>query len=217
MGDLRTRITSKWDIRDCCVLILTKTRLLVNTPDSAVSLQMHFIYQADHTAASGKKNAAVFAFTSTTHGIQMLRSSASTAELTQNVYWQNADLFIYCRNSLLFSYWLLTSRHVQTPKQLWGSCTTLSTKKKPHTWMLCLLVWVTLTTAIYELYYQSTTTMFPYQTEKCPHFGQSDHILLFLYAVYRQILQHPPISKSMDWGIWPTASGLLGVCWLGGI
>lgn len=47
MDELRTRIISQREIRDCCALILTETWLSDNIPDSAVQLQIH------RTAASG--------------------------------------------------------------------------------------------------------------------------------------------------------------------
>lgn len=54
MDELRTRIISQREIRDCCVLIFTETWLSDNTPDSAVQLQTHSIQRGNRTAASGK-------------------------------------------------------------------------------------------------------------------------------------------------------------------
>lgn len=54
MDELRTRIISQREIRDCCALILTETRQSNNIPDSAVQLQTHSIHRGDRTAVSGK-------------------------------------------------------------------------------------------------------------------------------------------------------------------
>ncbi|KAI4884158.1 hypothetical protein NFI96_005463 [Prochilodus magdalenae] len=54
LDELRARITTQREIRDCCALILTETWLSDSTPDSAIQLQTHSVHRGDRTAASGK-------------------------------------------------------------------------------------------------------------------------------------------------------------------
>ncbi len=54
MDDLRTRITSQPEVKDCCALIFTETWLLENILESAVQLHTHSIHSGDCTALSGK-------------------------------------------------------------------------------------------------------------------------------------------------------------------
>ncbi|KAI4889038.1 hypothetical protein NFI96_000828 [Prochilodus magdalenae] len=47
LDELRARITTQREIRDCCVLILTETWLSDSTPDSAIQLQTHSVHRGD--------------------------------------------------------------------------------------------------------------------------------------------------------------------------
>ncbi|KAK7933490.1 hypothetical protein WMY93_004386 [Mugilogobius chulae] len=52
MDDLRARITTQREVRECCALIFTETWLTENTPDTAVQLHAHSLHQGDRTAAA---------------------------------------------------------------------------------------------------------------------------------------------------------------------
>jgi len=51
MDELRTRITSQREIKECCALIFMETW---TTADSTIQLQSHSVHRGDHTSASGK-------------------------------------------------------------------------------------------------------------------------------------------------------------------
>ena len=54
LDELRARITSQREIRECCALIFSETWLSETVPDSAVQLETHSLHRGDRTAASGK-------------------------------------------------------------------------------------------------------------------------------------------------------------------
>lgn len=54
LDELRARITSQREIRECCAYIFCETWLSQNVPDSAVQLETHSLHRGDRTGASGK-------------------------------------------------------------------------------------------------------------------------------------------------------------------
>ena len=52
--ELRARITTHREVRECCALIFTETWLSDKVSDCAFQLQTHSVHRADRTAASGK-------------------------------------------------------------------------------------------------------------------------------------------------------------------
>lgn len=63
LDELRARVTSQQEIRECCTLIFTETWLSEKVPESSVQLQTHSIHRGDWTAASGKaKGEGVYVF-----------------------------------------------------------------------------------------------------------------------------------------------------------
>lgn len=83
MDELRTSITTQQKIWDCSALIFTETLLSETTPDSMVSKRTLCTARTKQQCLARIK-VAVSAFTSTTGGAQMSRSSASTAQQMQN-------------------------------------------------------------------------------------------------------------------------------------
>ncbi|XP_049329182.1 uncharacterized protein LOC125790231 [Astyanax mexicanus] len=54
LDELRARITSQREMRECCALIFTETWLSDKVPDSAIQFETHSVHRGDRTAASGK-------------------------------------------------------------------------------------------------------------------------------------------------------------------
>ncbi|KAK2875601.1 hypothetical protein Q8A73_024029 [Channa argus] len=54
LDELRARITTQREIRECCTLIFTETWLSDKVPEDAIQLQTHFAHRGDRMAASGK-------------------------------------------------------------------------------------------------------------------------------------------------------------------
>ncbi|KAI4889154.1 hypothetical protein NFI96_009762 [Prochilodus magdalenae] len=211
LDELRARITTQREIRDCCALILTETWLSDSTPDSAIQLQTHSVHRGDRTAASGKNKGGgvcVFVNNRWCSDIKTVEKHCSTdLEL----------LMVKCRPFYLpreFSAVFILAVYIP-PRA--NSATALgllhdaiSKQETAHPDAVFIVAGdfnhCNLRTVLPK-YHQHVS--FPtrennildqvysnvrggYKAAARPHFGRSDHISVFLYPAYRQLLKQAP-------------------------
>ncbi|KAI4905610.1 hypothetical protein NFI96_003218 [Prochilodus magdalenae] len=227
LDELRARITTQREIRDCCALILTETWLSDSTPDSAIQLQTHSVHRGDRTAASGKNKGGgvcVFVNNRWCSDIKTVEKHCSTdLEL----------LMVKCRPFYLpreFSAVFILAVYIP-PRA--NSATALgllhdaiSKQETAHPDAVFIVAGdfnhCNLRTVLPK-YHQHVS--FPtrennildqvysnvrggYKAAARPHFGRSDHISVFLYPAYRQLLkQAPPVSKTIK--VWTEETDLV--------
>ncbi|KAI4873821.1 hypothetical protein NFI96_014420, partial [Prochilodus magdalenae] len=197
LDELRARITTQREIRDCCALILTETWLSDSTPDSAIQLQTHSVHRGDRTAASGKNKGGgvcVFVNNRWCSDIKTVEKHCSTdLEL----------LMVKCRPFYLpreFSAVFILAVYIP-PRA--NSATALgllhdaiSKQETAHPDANNIL----------DQVYSNVRG--GYKAAARPHFGRSDHISVFLYPAYRQLLkQAPPVSKTIK--VWTEETDLV--------
>ncbi|KAK2921577.1 hypothetical protein Q8A73_001062 [Channa argus] len=59
LDELRAKITTQREIRECCALIFTETCLSDKVPEDAIQLQTHSVHRGDRTAPSANSTAAL--------------------------------------------------------------------------------------------------------------------------------------------------------------
>ncbi|KAK7888822.1 hypothetical protein WMY93_024382 [Mugilogobius chulae] len=245
MDDLRARITTQREVRECCALIFTETWLAENTPDTAVQLHAHSLHRGDRTAAASGKTkgggVCIYINNRWCTDVQIVEKHCSAdIEL----------LMVKCRPFYLpreFSAVYLLSvyippraDHVTTLGTLYD---VINQKETAHPDAVFIVAgdfnhcnlkgalpkyyhyvdFPTREENILDQVYSNVKNA--YKAVPRPHFGQSDHVTVFLYPAYRQLLKRaPPTNKIIkvwsdeslqtlqdcfertEWGVFKTAA-----------
>ncbi|KAI4904828.1 hypothetical protein NFI96_006812 [Prochilodus magdalenae] len=192
LDELRARITTQREIREGCTLILKETWLSDSTPDSAIQLQTHSVHRGDRTAASGKNKGGgvcVFVNKRCCSDIKTFEKHCSTdLEL----------LMVKCRPFYL-------PREFSTVFIVAGDfnhCNLRTVLPKYHQHVSFPKRENNILDQVYS------NVRGGYKAVARPHVGQSDHISVFLYPAYRQLLkQAPSVSKTIK--VWTEKTDLV--------
>ena len=216
MDELKTRITTQHEIRECCALIFTETWLSDSIPDSTIHLTAHSVHRGDRTVVSERKRGGgvcVYVNNSWCSDIQVVeRHCSPDTEL----------LMVKCRPFYLPREFSAVFLCVYIPPRA-DSATALRLLHdviNKHETTHPDAVFIAAgdfnhrnLKSILPKYHQQVN--FPmrenntldqvycnvkgaYKAVPRPHFGQSDHISAFLYPAYRQRLkQAPPVSTTV--------------------
>ncbi|XP_036378778.1 uncharacterized protein LOC118773792 [Megalops cyprinoides] len=208
LDELRARITTQREIRDCCALIVTETWLSAKVPESAVQLQTHSVHRGDHTDPSGKvKGGGVCVYINNLWcgDVQTIHKHCSPhVEM----------LLLKCRPYYLpreFSAVFLAAVYIppraNSSAALGKLHEAISALETAHPDAVFIVAGdfnhCNLRTVLPKYFQhvkiptQDQNTLDhvysnireAYKAAPCPHFGLSDHISLFLYPAYRQRLK----------------------------
>lgn len=227
MDELRTRTTTQREIRECCALIFTETWTTDNTPDSAIQLQTHSVHRGDRTSASGKnKGGGVCVYTND-------RWCLDTQVMEKHCSVDIEVLMVKCRPfylqrefSAVFLLAVYISPRANRTAALGLLHDTISKHETAHPDAVFVVAGdfnhCNLRTVLpkYHQYVSFPTrdnnildhvysnVKGAYKAAPRPHFGQSDHIFVFLYPSYRQLLkQAPAVSKTVK--VWNEETDLV--------
>ncbi|XP_054631629.1 uncharacterized protein LOC129181035 [Dunckerocampus dactyliophorus] len=217
MDELRARITAQSEIRECCVLTFTETWLTEDIPDSAIQLESFAAYRGDRTLASGKHRGGGVC-------VYVNKRWCTDVQTMEKHCSQDIELLmVKCRPFYLpreFSAVYLTAVYIPPQANTANALGLLHDiidkheTKHPDTVFIisgdfnhCNL------RTVLPKYYQHVS--FPTRENNIldqvysnmkgalkavprPHFGKADHISIFLYPTYRQLLkQAPPVSTAV--------------------
>ncbi|KAL6481971.1 hypothetical protein MHYP_G00100510 [Metynnis hypsauchen] len=227
MDELRTRITTQREIRECCALILTETWLSDSTPDSAIQLETHSVHRGERTAPSGKNKGG---------GVCIYVNNRWCTDVKTVGKHCSADLellMVKCRafytprefssvyilatyippransaTALGLLHDVISKQEAAHPDAAFivagdfNHCNLRTVLPKCHQHVS----FPTRESNILDQVYSNVRGA--YRAVPWPHFGQSDHISVFLYPAYRQILkQAPPVSKTVK--VWNEETDLV--------
>ena len=229
MYELKARTTTQREIKECCALIFTETWTRDNMPDSAIQLQTHSVYCRDHTEASGKnKGGGVCVYIN-----NKWRSDVQVVEKHCSV--DTEVLMIKCRPFYLqrefsavfvLAVYILPRANQTAVLRLLHD--TISKHKTTHPDAVFVVAgdfnhfilrtvlpkyhqhvsYPTRDNKILDQVYSNVKGT--YKAAPCPHFSQSDHISMFLYPSYRQLLeQAPPPRVSKTVKVWNKETDLV--------
>lgn len=220
LDELRARITTQREIRECCALIFTETWLSDKVPEDAIKLQTHSVHRGDRTAASGKVKGG---------GVCVFVNNSWCGDI------RTADK--YCSPDVEFL--LLRCRPYYLPREFTAvflAAVYIPPRANPTVALSKLHDVISAAETVHpdavfivagDFNQCSLRTVFPkyhqhvdiptrnkntldhvysnirgaYRAAPRPHFGHSDHISLFLYPAYRQRLKqaHPVIKQVKLW------------------
>lgn len=227
IDELRTRTSIQREIRECCVFTLTETWLTKDTPDSAIDLDTHAVYRGDRTLASGKHRGGGVC-------VYINKRWCSDAQTVEKRCSPDIELLmVKCRPFYLprefgavFVIAVYIPPRADTASalgQLHDAISKHETKQPDAVFIAagdfnhCNLRTVlpkyhqhvsfpTRENNILDQVYSNVKGA--YKAVPRPHFGRADHISIFLYPTYRQLLkQAPPVSKAVK--VWNEETDLV--------
>ncbi|KAK0135720.1 hypothetical protein N1851_028397 [Merluccius polli] len=227
MDELRARTTTQCEIRECCALIFTETWTKDNTPDSVIQLETHSVHRGDRTSASGKNKGGgvcVYINNRWCSDVQVVEKHCSVDIEVLMVKCRPFYLprefsavfilvvYIPPRADRTAALGLLhdtISKHETTHPDAvlvvagdFNHCNLRTVLPKYHQHVS----FPTMDNNILDHVYSNVKGT--YKAAPRPHFRQSDHISMFLYPSYRQLLkQAPPVSKTVK--VWNEESDLV--------
>ncbi|KAI4900722.1 hypothetical protein NFI96_009191 [Prochilodus magdalenae] len=202
LDELRARITSQREVRECCALIFSETWLSETVPDSAVQLETHSLHRGDRTAASDLE-------------FLLLRCRPFylprefTCVFLAAVYIHPRANYTAALSKLYDVISALETAHPDAVFIVAGdfnqcNLRTVLTKYHQHVDIP--------TRGKNTLDHVYSNIRGGLKAARRPSFGDSDHISLFMYPVYRQRLkQSDPVSRQVQ--LWtPEAESTLQDC-----
>ncbi len=231
LDELRARITSQREVRECCALIFTETWLSEKAPESSVQLQTHSSHRGDWTAASGKAKGGgvcVFINNSWCGDIQTVYKHCSpdveflllkchpyylprefTAVFIAAVYIPPRANSTAALSKLHNVFSALETAHPDADFIAAGDFNQCNLRAVLPKYHQHVDIPTRENNTLDNVY---SNICGAYRAAPRPHFGQSDHISLFLYPAYRQRLkQTNPITKQVK--LWtPQTEGILQDC-----
>ncbi|KAI3375874.1 hypothetical protein L3Q82_003761 [Scortum barcoo] len=217
LDELRARITSQREVRDCCALILTETWLSASVPDTAIQLQSHSTHRGDRTAAAGKtKGGGVCIFVN--------NAWCGDVQIVHKCCTPDVELLLLkCRPfylprefSVVFLAAVYINPHANSAAALGILHDIISAQETAHPDAAFIIGGdfnhCNLRTVLPKFYqhvsiptreqstldHVYTNIRGAYKAAPRPHFGLSDHISVFLYPAYRQKLKqtNPSLQES---------------------
>ncbi|KAK2905565.1 hypothetical protein Q8A73_009508 [Channa argus] len=217
LDELRARITTQREIRECCALIFTETWLSDKVPEDAIQLQTHSVHRGDRTAASGKaKGGGVFVFVNNSWCGDIQTVDEHCSPDVEFLLLKCRPYYLQRKFTAVFLAAVYIPPRANSTAALSKLHDVISALETAHPGAVFIVAG--------DFNQCSLQTVFPkyhqhvdiptrdkntldhvysnirgaYRAAPRPHFGHSDHISLFLYPAYRQILkQTHPVTKQV--------------------